>query len=585
MSNLDFASENRLVRHSSYRYIFPPMLGMIFAQIAPVVDSICVSANPAMGEEALSAIGIITPLSYVFNIICALGGIGCGVVISRCSGAGEKAKAARVFTRTLITLAVVSLILTAACIVFADPLLRLLSATPENYGFAREYLLVTMAGSIFMVMNFAGDYILANDNNEKLAMAGDIAGAVVNMVIDYVGIFVLHCGIWIVALGTVLGSVVCFCIYLLHFRKKDRLCRIVRPKRKEGDPSLFEILKPGSAEALMYLFFTVQLIVQNFVLCEDGGTSGLGNSALMENLALVFTIVIAGCTDAIYPMASAYHGEQNKSDMLMAKRSLTKSGFIMLGIPVVLLCVFPHLAMFPYKIDDPVMLETLPLAIRLVSINQLLIFIDTMLIDYLSATEQEKKANLAFMVQFVVQIPLTLLLNQWADMNSPWYAALIAQAAVLVYLCFFCGDLPKGMQKFHRENLLLLKGGRLTPSLVNDFESSAGQILSEKQQETLRQQMILPLLGILSEGVHPFGCFTVLERNDNRLSAILHYESKKDLLEDLPEGPEDDEDDEDEELQEEVPPDTCTRSEFLGMRRLMIILSRPGDEPSARETA
>ena len=343
----------------------------------------------------------------------------------------------------------------------------------------------------------------------------------------------------------------------------------------EGDPSLLEIIKPGSAEAITYLFFAIHLVIQNFVLCEDGGTSGLGNSAVMENLGLVFTIVIAGCTDAIYPMASACDGEQNKSDMLMAKRSLTKSGFIMLGIPVAILCVFPCLAMLPCKLDDPVMISTLPFAIQLVSFSQLFIFIDTMMIDYLSATEREGKANLAFVVQFAVQIPLTLLLNKWSDMNSPWYAALIAQMAVLIYLCFFCGDLPTGLRKFHRENLLLLKGGRLTPSLVGDFESSAGQIIIEKQRETLHQQMIEPMLEALTDGIHPHCSFTVLERDDGRLAVILHYESKKDLLEDLPELPED----EDEDEKEEVPADTCIRSEFLGMRRLMIILSREETHP------
>lgn len=166
-------------------------------------------------------------------------------------------------------------------------------------------------------------------------------------------------------------------------------------------------------------------------------------------------------------------------------------------------------------------------------------------------------------------------MNKWSDMNSPWYAALIAQVAVLIYLCFFCGDLPRGLRKFHRENLLLLKCGRLTPSLVGDFESSAGQIISEKQRETLHQQMIEPMLEALTDGIHPHCSFTVLERDDGRLAAILHYESKKDLLEDLPELPED----EDEDEKEEVPADTCIRSEFLGMRRLMIIHSREETHP------
>ena len=86
--------------------------------------------------------------------------------------------------------------------------------------------------------------------------------------------------------------------------------------------------------------------------------------------------------------------------------------------------------------------------------------------------------------------------------------------------------------------------------------------------------MIRPLLEVLSDEIHPFGCFTVLKRDDNRLAAILHYESKKDLLDNLPELPEDDED---EEQEDTGPPDTCIRSEFLGMRRLMIILSQPAE--------
>ena len=577
MENIDFLSENKLIRRRSYRYIFPPMIGMIFAQMAPVVDGIVAAGG--MGEEALSAIGIVGPMDYIFNLICALFGIGCGVVISRCSGSGEKAKASRVFSRTLILMISVALILMALAFIFLEPLLKLFCATPENIGYARTYLAVILSGGIFMTLNFAGDYILANDNNEMLAVAGDIVGAIVNIIIDFVGVYVFHQGIWIVGLGTVVGSFCCVLVYLLHFRKKDRLCRIVKPERKEGDPSMFEIVKPGSAEALMYFLFTVQLIVQNFVLRDDGGTSGLANSAIIENLMIVFTIVIAGSTDAIFPMASAYHGEQNKSGMLMVKRSLTQTGFYMLIIPVIILCIFPQLMIMPYKIDDPLMLESLPFAIRLVSINQLLVFIDTILIDYLSATENEKKANIAFIIQFLVQVPLTLILNVWSNMNSAWYAAILAQIAVLIYLGFFCGDLPRGTRSFHRENLLLLKGGSITPAFVTGLEEEVKKNISIGQFETLKQKMLLPLMKVLTREAAPNGTFSLLKRDDNRMAAVLHYEGKKDLLEDLPEI----EIDEDEEEGEEVPFDSCIRSEFLGLRRMMIILSETDDERTVED--
>ena len=574
MEKLDFLSESRLIRRRSYRYIFPPMIGMIFAQMAPVVDGVVASGG--MGEEALSAIGIVGPLEYVFNIICALFGIGCGVVISRCSGTGEKAKAARVFSRSIVIMISVTLLFMVLAYIFLEPLLKLFCATPENIEYARVYLMVTLSGSVFVALNFAGDYILANDNNEMLAVAGDVVGAIVNIIIDFVGVYVFHQGIWIVGLGTVLGSVCCVLVYLLHFRKKDRLCRFVKPERKNGDPSLYEIVKPGTAEGLMYFLFAVQLIVQNFVLRDDGGTSGLANSAVIENLTLVFTIVIAGSTDAIFPMASAYHGEQNKSAMLMVKRSLTKTGFVMLAVPVIILCIFPQLTILPYKIDDPVMLDSLPFAIRLVSFNQLLVFLDTILIDYLSATENERKANIAFIIQFLVQVPLTLILNIWSNMNSAWYASIIAQVVVLIYLGFFCGDLPRGMRRFHRENLLILRGGNLTPAFVSGMEEAAGKCVGIGQLEILKQKMITPLAAVLSGKTAKEGTFSILKRDDDRLEAVIHYDSREDLLEELPEIEFDDEDEE-----QEVPFDTCIRSEFLGMRRIMIIFSEKEEERKA----
>ena len=565
MSAIQYKFENRLIKHSSIRYIFPPMIGMIFAQIAPVVDGICISNS--MGEEALAAIGTAAPIGYVFNIISALGGIGCGVLISRCSGSGEKAKAARIFTRTMVILVVSSIVLSILGIIFIDPLLGLLCATPENYIYAREYLLVTLCGAVFPVLNFAGDYILVNDNNQKLAMAGDIVGALVNIVIDFVGVYVFHFGIWAVAFGTVFGSVCCCLVYLLHLRKPDRLCRIVPFKRVPGDPGDLEIFKPGCAEAVMYFMFAIQLLIQNYVLREDAGTVGISNSAIIENLQLVMTIVIAGATDAVYPMAGAYNGEQNKSGMLMVKRMLTKFGFLTLLPLVIILCLFPQLIIMPFGIDDPVMLESLPFAIRLISVGSLLTLVYTMMIDYLSAIEEEGKATLALIIQSLFQIAFTLLLNPWFGMDAPWYATLVGGIAALIYLSFFCNHLPEGIFRFHRKNLLLLTGGNLDRRLLEEHKKISGEILTEKELELVEKKLFQPLLCSIPEDAFPLSSFSILECKDATRAVILRYESKQDYIGINPDIPEADEED------DEFTPNVCIRSEFLGNRRLMIVLS------------
>ena len=570
MSTIEYKHENRFIRRSSVRYVFPPMIGMVFAQIAPLVDGVCVSNS--MGESALSAIGTIAPLGYVFNIIAALGGIGCGVLISRCSGSGEKAKAARIFTRALLIMIVSTIILSVAGIIFINPLLHLLCATPENYSYAKEYLIVILTGSVFSVLNFAGDYILANDNNQSLAVAGDITGAIVNMIIDFVGACVLHLGIWVVAFGTVFGSVCCILVYLLHFRKPDRLCRIVRLKHVPGDPSDLEIFKPGLAESVMYCMFAVQLVVQNFVLRENAGTMGISNSAVIENLQLVITIVIAGATDAIFPMAAAYDGEQNESGMLMVKRMLMKFGFVMLIPFVIVLCIFPSLMIMPYGIDDPIMLQTLPIAIRIVSVGSLITLIYTLLIDYLSAIEEEGKATLALIIQSVFQIAATLILNPYLGMDAPWYATIIGGVAALIYLCFFCNHVPEGIYKFHQKNLLLLTGGMLDEKLVQDWKKECMEILSEKEMGLVEEKLFQPILSSIPAGNSYYSSFTILQREDDMHAVILRYQSKEDYIgsnEDIPETDEED---------DELTPDVCIRSEFLGARRLMIVLSGYNEE-------
>ena len=566
MEMISYRYENRFIKRSSLKYIFPPMIGMIFAQIAPVVDGICV-ANSMGDEEALAAIATVGPVGYVFNIIAALGGIGCGVLLSRCSGSGEKAKAGRIFTRTLLFMVVTSIILSILGIIFADPLLHILCATPENYSYAKKYLVITLAGSVFMVLNFAGDYILANDNNQNLAMAGDIVGAVVNMIIDFAGVYIFHKGIGVVAFGTVFGSFCCCLVYLLHFRRPDRLCRITSLKKVPGDPAIMEIFKPGLAESVMYFVFAVQLVVQNFVLRENAGTMGISNSAVIENMQLVLTIVIAGATDAIFPMAAAYDGEQNKSGMLMVKRVLMRFGFYMLLPVAVINCAFPQLIMIPYGIDEPIMLETLPAAIRIVSAGSVITLTYTLLIDYLSAVEEEFKATLALIIQSGVQIAFTLFFNSQLGMDAPWYGTIAGGVAALIYLCFFCNNLTEGIFKLHQKNLLLLTGGTLIREKVDEWKEMAGDILSKKEVDFVEDKMFAPLLSSLPEGVLLKSSFTILQREDDMRAVILRYRSKEDYIgknEDFAEVDEED---------DEFEPDVCIRSLFLGMRRLMIVLS------------
>lgn len=152
-------------------------------------------------------------------------------------------------------------------------------------------------------------------------------------------------------------------------------------------------------------------------------------------------------------------------------------------------------------------------------------------------------------------------------MDAPWYATVIGGVAALIYLCFFCDHLPEGIYRFHQKNLLLLTGGNLDRNLIEEYKKISGEILTGKELDLVDKKLFKPLVTSIPESIPLHSSYTILERDDGMRAVILRYESKEDYIRTNPDIPEVEEDD------DEFTPDVCIRSEFLGARRLMIVLS------------
>ena len=560
---IDYTYEDRLIKKSSFHYIIPALIGLTFGQLAPVVGGICIANS--LGEVPFSALSTIEPINLVFSAIGCLGGVGCGITVSKCSGSGDREGAARVFTRCVVALALATVALSAIMLVLADPILRFLQATPENFDYARQYLAVILVGSLPTVFMFAGDYVLTDDNDPTLVLVGSVTAAIVNVVGNLVGLELLHLGIWSSALAMVVSSAVGCLVFALHFRKKDSLCRFVRPERREGDPGLLSIIKPGTPMALMYVMYAAQMLVQNFVLADESGTSGLGNSAVVDNLVLFLTIFTASVSEPVMPLVSSYFGEGNRCGTLLVKRSLYRTGLSVL-LPVVLLLVaFPQLIIAMFSVNDPVMLETLPIAIRIVCVNALFTFTNDSMVSFLSATEREHLANISYGIQIAVNMVATLGFANSLGMDAPWYGAMVANLCSCGFL-LVAGRLAKGFVGRYPENALVLTGGHTDEAQLTAWRADTAKVLGDERADVVWDKLVTPFLASADNEPGGLCSYTIIERDSGDHAAILRYGGHTSLKALLigDEGGEEDQ----EELSHVY--GECVSSEFNTLRRLMI---------------
>lgn len=561
----DPKEEERMMKRAFARYVIPTVIALVFEQIAPIVDSLCISH--ALGEEALSAISTVDPVYYFFNIIALLGGIGAGIGIAKASGSGDKEKAGRIFTKTLIGLILITVTVSILMLIFTEPLLKILSATKENHQYAKEYLTVLLSGMLFYVLNLSMTTILTNDNDPNLAMAGGIVAGTVNIIVDYVGIYIFRQGVWVTAFGTVFGMFVSCLVFLLHLRKKDRLCRFIRRKNVKNDISLKEIIMPGTPEGIQNILFTVRLLIINRLMNKYMGTSGLGNATVIENIELAGTILTAGISESVIPLFASYYGEENKFGLKMVRRSALILGQIAMLPFALLLLIRPEILLQVFSISDRLMTRTLPTSIRIIALAQPLIMFNFVFTGDLQSTGEENKASFSLILLSVAEIAFSILLSYPVPENGPWIATLIGNLIVFVYFVFYCKQF-KGLGSGSPDNVCFIASGRSGRKELEGFFNSAKKFLSDDNGKTLWEGLFEPFLQAAGNKGNLPCSFLVLEKKNGGHSVILRYESHESIIEDDTMIEMDSADGE----ETEVIYNKCIRSEFNFAQRLMINL-------------
>ena len=213
------------------QYAIPCIISLLVGALYNIVDQIFIANASYLGSYGNAANTVVFPLTVVALAIAVMIGDGCCAFVSMALGRNEADKARRSVGNAVVLSVAGSLVLTAIYLAFADGIIAMFGGTvnEETFHHAQEYFFYITLGIPFYMFGQAMNPVIRADGNPKFAMISTLVGAVINIILDPVFIFVFKWGMMGAAVATVIGQVATALLavwYLLHMK-------VIRPAKTD----------------------------------------------------------------------------------------------------------------------------------------------------------------------------------------------------------------------------------------------------------------------------------------------------------------------------------------------------------------
>ena len=411
-------------------YAIPSAVANFISSLYTVIDGIFVGQG--VGDTALAAVNIVLPFTVILLGIASMLAVGGGALVSKNIGANNKEKAVEIFRQVLKVLLIICIVTSIVCIMFTEPIVRMLGATDNLAPMATDYLRYY---AIFATPNLVGivlNSFVRNDNRPKLAMVSTILGAITNIVLDYVFIFPLNMGIKGAAIATGLGQIVTVSILLPHFLKKRGVLSFGKVTLKKD--TIKEVINIGFPSFFGQASFSIIVFLHNMAFSNYIGEIGISTYSIINYITTNIYMVLLGLTFGAQPLISYNFGRKDKEKMLkFYKINCISSLVVSLGAATICYIFGTHLV--GIFTNDPQIaglayngLKIACLAYVIGSIN-----LDTLV--YYQAVEIPKFSNLICVFKSIVFLPVCLyVLPKVFGLNGIWASVLTSETITFIVM-------------------------------------------------------------------------------------------------------------------------------------------------------
>lgn len=451
MKNYDLGSEKigRLVRH----FAVPCVISMLVAALYNIVDQIFIGWSSA-GAFGNAATNIVYPFTVLALGLALLVGDGSAAMFSLALGEQDKEKADKCVGTGFSFLVILSVVLCAFGFLFKNQILAVFGANPDEklcYDFANEYFTVICMGLPFYMIGQGLNGSIRADGSPKFAMTCTLVGAVSNIILDPIFIFVFGMGVKGAAIATVIGQILTFAMSIFYiFRSKN--FRLNFKCLKPDFLLLARIAMIGMASLIVQLSIVIVIAVNNNLLLKYGyGTFASTGEAfgsviplavvgiVMKVFGIVISIVI-GISLGGQPIIGFNMGAGNFARVKETARVILRL-VLAIGAAVFLIFEFlPDLVISIFgKGNSPEYIEYARLCVRIFLSGIIMTcFIKSSSIILQSIGKSGKSTILALMRDVIVFVPSSIILATVSqNIVTMLWSALISDALSFVVAVIF----------------------------------------------------------------------------------------------------------------------------------------------------
>lgn len=289
----------------------PTVIAQLINMLYNVVDRIYIGHIPGEGSLALTGVGVCMPIIMIVTAFAALISSGGAPRASICMGKQDNKSAEQILGNCFSLQIVVSIVLTVVLLIWNKDLLMAFGASKNTLGYATDYMRIYALGTLFVQLTLGMNAFITAQGFTTTSMVSVLIGAICNITLDPVFIFVFNMGVKGAALATVLSQAIST-IWVVVFLSGKKTQLHLRKKYMGLKPKIFlPCVALGLATFIMQASESVVTVCFNSSLLHYGGDIAVGAMTILTSVMQFAMLPLQGIAQGSQPIVSYNYGAKN----------------------------------------------------------------------------------------------------------------------------------------------------------------------------------------------------------------------------------------------------------------------------------